>query len=46
MNSLIIGLLIVGAVVIWKFGIQPIMNEDKPIEPGEEEELNLFEALD
>ena len=33
MNTLLIGVLVVGAFVSWKFIIQPIMNEGKPIEP-------------
>lgn len=33
MNTFILGLLIVGGFCIWKFIIQPRMNEDKPIEP-------------
>ena len=33
MNTMLIGILIVGAFVIWKFVVQPIMNEGKPIEP-------------
>ncbi len=33
MNTLLIGAVIVGGFAIWKFGIEPIMNEGKPIEP-------------
>ena len=33
MNNLLIGLLVVGAFLIWKFILQPIMNEGEPIEP-------------
>lgn len=36
MNNLLLGLLIVGAFVVWKFVMQPIMNEGKPIEPPED----------
>ncbi len=32
-----IGLLLVGGFIVWKFIIQPIENEGKPIEPPEEE---------
>ena len=32
-NTFIIGLLIVTAFVVWKFIMQPIMNEGQPIEP-------------
>ncbi len=32
-NTFLIGLLVVGGFVIWKFIIQPIMNEGEPIEP-------------
>lgn len=37
MNTFLIGLLIVGAFVVWKFGIQPRVNEGKPIKPKEGE---------
>ena len=33
MNNLLIGIAVVGSFSIWKFIIEPIMNEDKPIEP-------------
>ncbi len=33
MNNVLIGLLVVGGFVLWKFVIQPIINENKPIEP-------------
>ncbi len=33
MNNLLIGLLVVGGFVLWKFGLQPLMNEGEPIEP-------------
>ena len=46
MNTFLLGLLIVGGFCIWKFVIQPRMNEDKPLEPQEDEGLNLFEAID
>ncbi len=46
MNMFWLGILIVLGFCIWKFIIQPIMNEDKPIEPEEDSEMNLFEALD
>lgn len=45
-NMFLIGVVIVIAFCIWKFLIQPRMNEGKPIEPQEEDELNMFEALD
>ncbi len=32
----LIGIVIVGGYCIWKFIIQPIMNENKPIEPPED----------
>ena len=35
MNNVLLGLLIVGAFVVWKFILQPIMNEGEPIEPVE-----------
>jgi len=46
MNTLLLGLLIVCAFCIWKFVIQPRMNEGKPIKPTEDEGLNLFEPVD
>ena len=33
MNNLLIGLLVVGGFVLWKFVIQPIINEGEPIKP-------------
>ena len=33
MNNMLIGLLVVGGFLIWKFGLQPIMNDGEPIEP-------------
>ena len=33
MNTMLIGIGIVCAFVIWKYVMQPIMNEGKPIEP-------------
>ncbi len=36
MRTILIGFGIVGAFCIWKFIIQPKMNEGKPIEPPED----------
>jgi len=33
MNTLLIGFAMVGGFVVWKFIIEPIMNEGKPIKP-------------
>lgn len=33
MNTFLIGMGIVGGFAIWKFIVEPIMNEGKPIEP-------------
>lgn len=51
MDVLLIGVLVVGAFCIWKFIIQPRMNEGKPIEPpkdyktfGEQIEESISEA--
>lgn len=33
MNTLLIGIVVVGSFATWKFIIEPRMNEDKPIEP-------------
>jgi len=47
MNTVLIGIAIVGGFCIWKFIIQPIMNEGKPIEPEEDDEgFNPFQAVD
>ena len=35
MDVLLIGVLVVGGFCIWKFVIQPRMNEGKPIKPVE-----------
>ncbi len=45
-NMFLVGCVIVIGFSIWKFVIQPRMNEGKPIEPEEQEEFNIFEALD
>ncbi len=51
MNYLLIGVLLVLGFTIWKFIIEPIMNEGKPIEPpkdyktfGEKMDEQLEEA--
>lgn len=36
MNTILIGVVVVGGFVAWKFIIEPIMNEDDPIEPPED----------
>ncbi len=36
MNYLLIGILLVIGFSIWKFIIEPLMNEGKPIEPPED----------
>ena len=49
MNTLLIGLLIVGGFCVWKFIVQPIMNEGKPIEPKKGEKTfgeQIEEAMD
>jgi len=33
MNTFLIGVGVVGTFAIWKFIVEPIMNEGKPIEP-------------
>ena len=35
------GLLLVVGFIVWKFIIQPIQNEGKPIDPPDEEPQNL-----
>lgn len=53
MNTILIGVAIVGGFCIWKFWLQPIMNKDKPIEPpkdyktfGEELEESMSTSVD
>lgn len=36
MNTLLIGIVIIAGFCIWKFVIQPKMNEGKPIEPDKD----------
>ena len=44
-HRILIVLGVVGIFCIWKFLIQPLMNEGRPIKPGEKE-LNQFALLD
>ena len=44
-NTLIIGVVMVGCFCIWKFIVEPQMNEGKPIEPTEEDLKPLEEKL-
>lgn len=45
-NTLLIGLVVVIGFVIWKFVMQPIMNEGKPIEPDPNEKTFEEEMKD
>lgn len=51
MNTLLIGAMVVGGFVTWKFIVQPIMNEGNPIQPpkdyktfGEQMDEQISEA--
>ena len=41
-NTMLIGIVLVGGFVLWKFILEPIMNEGNPIEPTEED-IKTFE---
>ena len=41
-HTLLIGFVLVGSFVVWKFIMQPIMNEGKSIKPTEED-IKTFE---
>lgn len=40
-----LGLAMVGGFVLWKFVLEPIMNEGKPIEPTEDDIKTFGEKL-
>ena len=44
-NTMLLGFGMVGGFVIWKFILQPIMNEDKPLEPTEEDIKTFGEKM-
>jgi hypothetical protein len=44
-HTLWIGIIMVGSFCIWKFVLQPVMNEGKPIEPTEEDLKPIEEKL-
>ncbi len=44
-NTWWIGLVLVGSFVIWKFIMEPIMNEGKAIEPTEEDIKTFGEKM-
>lgn len=44
-NTLLIGFFMVGSFCVWKFIIQPQMNEGKPIEPTEYDLKSLEEKI-
>ena len=44
-NTLLIGVVLVGGILLYKFVIQPIMNENKPIEPTEEDVKTFGEKM-
>ncbi len=41
-HTILIGVGLVGSFVLWKFILEPIMNEGKPIKPTEED-IKTFE---
>jgi len=45
-NTLLVGIVIIGAFFSWKFILEPIMNEDKPIEPTEEDIKTFGEKME
>lgn len=44
-HTLLLGFAMVGSFVIWKYILEPIMNEDKPIEPTEEDLKTFGEKM-
>lgn len=46
-HTILVGFFVVGVFSLWKFILQPIMNEGQPIEPPEEDkEENQFSMFD
>jgi len=45
-NTFLISIGVIGSFVIWKFILQPIMNEGKPIEPTEEDIKTFGEKME
>ena len=41
-HTILVGFIVVGVFSLWKFILQPIMNEDQPIEPPEDEENQFW----
>ncbi len=44
-NTFLIAVAMLGGFVAWKFLLEPIMNEGKPIEPGEEDIKTFGEKM-
>tara|TARA_R100001530_G_scaffold112862_1_gene79825 strand:- start:2300 stop:2491 length:192 start_codon:yes stop_codon:yes gene_type:complete len=44
-NTLLIGVVLVGGFVVWKFILEPIMNEGKPIKPTEDDIKTFGEKM-
>ncbi len=44
-NTFWLGLLFVGGFVVWKYILEPIMNEGKPIKPSEEDIKTFGEKM-
>lgn len=45
-NTFLLGLAMVGGFVVWKFILEPIMNEGRPIEPTEEDVKTFSEKME
>lgn len=44
-HTMLLGVLMIGGFVVWKFILEPIMNEGEPIEPGEEQIKTFGEKM-
>lgn len=44
-HTILIGFTMVGGFFLWKFILQPLMNEDNPIEPSEEDIKTFGEKM-
>ena len=45
-NTLLLGFVMVGGFFLWKFILEPIMNEGNPIEPTEEDIKTFGEKME
>lgn len=44
-HTLLIGFVAIGGFILWKFVLQPIMNDGEPIEPKEEDIKTFGEKM-